>query len=120
MSDFVTTNFFHNSARVVQDGNSNLADIFQSSDFSRESGHYAEIKQDGFDNQAMINQSGDHNGARINQIGDSSYTNASQTGFANSADIIQMGNGNTLYSIQTGNNNSIINNSVVISICRNN
>ena len=107
MSDFGAPDFSRNSALVVQNGNANRANILQSNDLGGVSGNFAEIKQDGVENDALITQSGDHNRARIDQTGDSHIANVTQTGFTNSADIIQTGYGNALYATQTGNNNSI-------------
>lgn len=108
MSDFGAPDFSRNSALVVQKGNTNRTNILQSDDLGGVSGNYAEIKQDGVDNDASITQSGHHNRARFEQTGDSHIANVTQTGFANSADIIQTGDGNAFYATQTGNNNSII------------
>jgi hypothetical protein len=57
MSDFGMADFFHDSAQIIQNGASNRANISQSNDFGGSAANYAEIKQDGGDNDASITPS---------------------------------------------------------------
>jgi hypothetical protein len=102
------SDFFHESAVIVQDGNLNRASIFQAIDLDGNIGIYAEINQEGSDNYALITQTGENNSTRINQISNSNYTNVSQDGVANSANILQANSYNTLYATQAGDNNNIL------------
>ena len=108
LSDFGMVDFVHDSAQINQIGNLNRASIFQSNDFGGSYANYAEINQDGSDNEAVITQSGDQNKARISQAEDSNIANVTQTGFSNSVDIKQAGGGNALYATQTGDDNRIV------------
>ncbi len=108
LSDFGSSEIVQNGSLIVQTGTSNSAQISQMVDAGGSKGHYAEITQDGSDNQAAIDQSGDLNRARITQPGSSNFANSSQTGYENYFDLSQSGYGNAVYATQTGNNNSIV------------
>jgi minor curlin subunit len=107
LSDFGTSDIVFNGSMIVQNGSSNTAEMKQSVDAGG-TGHYAEINQDGFENQAFIDQSGDLNRARINQWGSTNIANVTQAGIENFLDVSQTAAGNTFYSTQIGNHNSIV------------
>ena len=108
LSDFGTSDIVVNGSMVVQNGNANTAEIKQLVDAGGSTGHYAEINQDGSENQAFIDQSGDLSRARINQWGSGNIANVTQAGFENFLDVSQTAFGNAFYSTQIGNRNSIV------------
>ena len=108
LSDFGNSEIVVNGSLVMQNGTSNSAQISQTVDSGGSTGHYAEINQQGADNQGFIEQSGDLNRARFSQDGSGNVANATQTGFSNFMDTSQTGSGNALYATQTGNTNSMV------------
>lgn len=107
LSDFGADEFYENNVLSNQNGSGNRSYVSQGNSLNGTSANYAEINQNGSDNDTSIIQLGSQNRVRANQTGDSHTSNFTQTGFGNNSDIDQTNSGNSLFSTQIGDNNQI-------------
>ena len=107
LSDFGADEFYENNALSHQNGSGNRSYVSQGTNLGGASANYAEINQNGSDNDTSIMQVGSQNRVRANQTGNSHTSNFTQTGFGNYSDIDQINAGNSLFATQTGDNNRI-------------
>jgi hypothetical protein len=88
-----------NKAFIVQEGNNNEAKQEQVG-----TGNWAGIRQNGNANRALISQNGNGNWAGIYQLGNENIASIQQTGNNNRAGIFQQGNSNNASIVQNGDN----------------
>lgn len=110
---YVTQAWDNNYANIVQEGEYNVSDVYQTGTFWSYYRNDAYVKQVGHDNWAGLDQHGEGNYFSATQMGHDNFVGgtisdyAYQSGYRNSATILQDGYDQRSESSQFGENNWI-------------